>query len=280
VNAPTVSVCIPAYNAARFIREAVTSVLTQTFEDLELVVVDDASSDGTADIVEELADGRVRVMRNAKNLGAAGNWNRAMELTGGRFVKLLCNDDYLRPTCLEEQVASLESHPEVVLTAAKRNVVDEAGRVLLRDRGLTTLEGVVDGPMAIRATVRSGTNIFGEPVCVLMRKEAVLRCGPFTRELPYMIDVEYWTRLLRLGSLYALPHTLGAFRVVSTSLSVQLARRQASEAITLFRRLQAEHPTAVGRGDLVMGAGRAAVLASGRGAIYRLLGARARRGRP
>ena len=122
--APTVSVCIPAYNAARFIGEAIGSVLAQTCRDFELVVVDDASADDTVDVVRRFSDPRLRLLRNARNLGLAGNWNRATSEARGRYVKLLCQDDLLRPDCLADQVAVLD-HPgngDVALVCARRDI--------------------------------------------------------------------------------------------------------------------------------------------------------------
>src|SRR5207248_11536007 len=92
---PAVSVCIPAYNAIRFIDEAVRSVLAQSFGDLELVIVDDASHDGTAEAAESYGDARVRLFRNPTNIGAAANWNRVVSFARRRCVKVLCGDDVL-----------------------------------------------------------------------------------------------------------------------------------------------------------------------------------------
>jgi glycosyltransferase involved in cell wall biosynthesis len=273
---PTVSVCVPAYRAARFIGATIDSVLAQTLGDLELVVVDDASPDGTADVVSGFSDRRIRLERNTENLGVAGNWNRSVELARGRYVKVLCDDDTLRPTCLASQVEVMESHPDIALVAGHRDVVDEDGRVLLAGRGLAGLEGRIDGRRAIRTTVRAGTNVFGEPVCVLMRDELVKACGPFSGLRSYVIDLEYWCRMLRRGPLFAQPGTVGAFRVVSTSLSVELARRQAREAISLFQALRREDPETIRRGDVVLGATRAAGLGFGRGVAYRVLRERRR----
>jgi glycosyltransferase involved in cell wall biosynthesis len=268
---PSVSVCVPAYRAARFIGATIESVLAQTLGDFELVVVDDASPDGTADVVSGFSDGRIRLERNEENLGLAGNWNRTVGLARARYVKVLCDDDTLRPTCLASQVEVMESQPDIALVAGRRDVVDEEGRILLAGRGLAGLEGRIEGRRAIRAAVRAGTNVFGEPVCVLMRDGLVKACGPFSGLRPYMIDLDYWCRMLRYGPLFAQPGTVGAFRVVDTSLSVELARRQAREAIALFQGLRREDPETIRGGDVVLGAARAVGLGLSRGAAYRVL---------
>jgi glycosyltransferase involved in cell wall biosynthesis len=268
---PTVSVCIPAYRSERFIGEAVGSVIGQTFPDWELVIVDDASPDRTQAVIESFADDRIRAFRNDENLGATANWNRAVGLARGRFVKILCGDDVLAPDCLREQVAAFDRHPEVALVAGRRDIVDEDGHVLIAGRGLGRLRGVVTGAEALRATVRSGTNIFGEPAAVLLRADLVAACGPFSGDRPYVIDLDYWCRVLGHGPLYALDTTVATFRVSLSSWSVELARHQAAQTVDLFAELRRRHSEAVSAGDVTIGTTRARVLALARAATYRTL---------
>lgn len=273
---PTVSVCIPAYRGAAFLTATIESVLDQTLDDLEVIVLDDASPDGTADIVGRFADTRLRYERNDTRLGVEGNWNRVLSQARGRYVKVLCHDDLLRPDCLACQVAVMESHPEVALVAGRRDVVDEAGRVLVRGRGLRGLSGVVRPSTAIRQTVRTGTNMFGEPLAVLLRRDLTAQCGPFSGRRPYVIDLDYWCRMLRFGSLYAQPETVGAFRVTSTSLSVELMRQQSRQTVGFLKELRQEHETIVTGRDVAVGVARGMALAAARAAGYRLLQRRRR----
>lgn len=87
---------------------------------------------------------------------------------------------------------------------------------------------MVPAAQALRATVRSGTNTFGEPAAVLLRRELMTRCGPFDGTRRYVIDLDYWCRMHRLGDLYAL-ETVATFRVVQSSWSVRLAGTQAKQ---------------------------------------------------
>lgn len=265
------SICIPVHNGGRFIGQTIASVLAQTLEDFEVRVIDNASTDDTVDVVSGFSDPRVKLTRNDENIGAVGNWNRALSLAEGDLFKLVCADDTLAPECLAEQVRALRAHDDVVLVAGQRDVVDEDGRVLLRARGLADLDGVVDGRRAVRATVRAGTNIFGEPACTLMRTALLDRCGPFSGARPYMIDLDYWCRMLRLGSLYADRRAVATFRVVGSSWSAQLAREQSRQAVDLLRELRRGDPASISAADLALGSTRAAALAAGRAASYRVL---------
>ena len=273
---PLVSVCIPAYATEHFIGEAVHSVLDQGVEDLELIVVDDCSPDRTADVVEAIDDPRLRLVRNETNLGAVANWNKALSLTSGRYVKLVCGDDVLYPGCLAAQVDAMERVPRASLVASPRDIIDEGGRALLRSRGLGKMTGYVDGRDAIRAAVRSGTNPFGEPFCGLLRREAITAAGQFRGDYPYAIDLDYWCRALLAGGLVVVPAPAGAFRLHAGSWSHRISTGQAAQTTALFAELRRTHPDSVSAMDLRLGAARARLLALSRVLLYRILARRAR----
>ena len=112
---PLVSVCIPAYNNAAYIKETIDSVLGQTYTNLELVICDDHSKDDTVRVIEEIKDDRIKLYKNEKNLGMSGNWNRCLSKCTGEFIKLICADDMLAPDALEKEVGALMKHPGAVL---------------------------------------------------------------------------------------------------------------------------------------------------------------------
>jgi glycosyltransferase involved in cell wall biosynthesis len=227
---PLVSVCIPVYNTERFVADAITSALSQTYRDLEIVIVDNASTDTTPQVLAGFTDPRIRVFRNDKNIGAAGNFNRAVSLARGRYLKVLCADDVLYPSCLEQQVAIFEAdaRAEIAIVGCARDIIDDRGKRWLR-RGFPGRAGLIDGGAAIRMTVRRGTNIFGEPAAILMRTEAARAAGAFDPRYGFCLDLDLWCRLLRGGGLYMIDETLCGFRVWSQSWSASLARRQPRE---------------------------------------------------
>ena len=110
---PQVTVVMAVYNAAQFLREAVTSVLAQTYSDFELIAVDDASSDNSLSILESFADARMRIIRHPTNLGAALSRNDALAAAQGEFVAIMDADDVCAPTRLSRQVSFLEANPQV-----------------------------------------------------------------------------------------------------------------------------------------------------------------------
>ncbi|MFP3867794.1 MAG: glycosyltransferase family 2 protein [Desulfobacteraceae bacterium] len=131
-NNPRVSIGLPVYNGARWLKEALDSFLAQTFEDFELIISDNASTDKTPEICRAYAarDARIRYYRNEKNLGAAENYNRVFHLSTGEYFKWAADDDWCAPNCLEQCVEVLDSKPEVVLCYTKTTVIDENGATI------------------------------------------------------------------------------------------------------------------------------------------------------
>jgi len=128
-SAPLVSIGLPVYNGERYLEEAIDSVLEQTYEDFELVLLDNASTDRTPEICRAYAarDNRVRYHRNEQNIGHTGNVNRAVRLARGRYYRQHHDDDVLVPQCVERCVEVLENRPAVVLCHTETKVVDEQG---------------------------------------------------------------------------------------------------------------------------------------------------------
>jgi glycosyltransferase involved in cell wall biosynthesis len=273
MHSPAVSVCIPTFNAARHIRDTVRSVLEQTFTDFELVICDDASTDDTIKILQEFADPRVRVIPSPTNTGLAPNWNRSVCECRAPYVKVLCQDDLIYPTCLGKQFAILSNptHADIALVSSRRHIIDDTGRVRARGRGFWPT-GRVDGHQAIRRIVRSGTNPIGEPAAVMFRAEAFGKTGGFQDDLPYMIDVEFWCSVLRDADMFYDRETLAAFRVSSTALSTALASSQSAQAREFFSRLASDPMFPVTRTDARIGSLKATFLAPLRRIAYRLFG--------
>src|SRR4051812_49422897 len=110
---PAVTVAIPTFNRAALLREAIASVLSQTFGDFEVIVSDNASVDQTADMVASFADKRLRYHRNTTNLGLVGNLNRCLSLARGTYITVIHDDDRMLPTNLERKVAALQRNPRL-----------------------------------------------------------------------------------------------------------------------------------------------------------------------
>ena len=143
------------------------------------------------------------------------------------------------------------------MAASKRDIIGVDGQLIVASRGLAGLAGTVSGPEALQRCARAGTNIFGEPTQVLLRRTALEEAGGFDPRWRYMLDVECYRRILRHGDLAAIPETLGAFRYRPDGWSARLAHQQAKEARALLRELRAESGGAIGPLDIALGSARA-----------------------
>ena len=273
---PRVSVVIPTYNNDRYIEDTMRSVLAQTFTDFELVVADHSSADRTWELLREFAgDPRVRLLTTSAGGGAQRNWNRVSREATGELVKLVCGDDMLTPDALEKQVAAFDEHGEgVVMVASGRDVVDASGRRILHNLGLGGLRGRVPGTEAVRRSVLSGTNIFGEPCCVLLRRTALEDVGLWHGNPGYNIDQATYCRMLLRGDLATTPGPLAAFRVSATQWSVELVREQAGSAAEMHRQIRELAPSVISARDVRVGNAMAGLRAAQRRLFYRYLGRR------
>ncbi|MBO9577362.1 MAG: glycosyltransferase family 2 protein [Microbacteriaceae bacterium] len=268
---PVVSVVVPAYRNGAFIERTMESILAQTYPRLEVIVADHSSDDDTWERLQRFAaDPRVTLATTPASGGAPANWRRVTELATGEYLKLVCGDDVIRPELVARQVAALEANPGAVLSATKRDIVDAAGVPLITGRGLAGLRGTVPGRTAIRRTVTAGTNVLGEPACVLFRTSAFREAGGWDDRWPYLIDEASYARVLLLGDLEAIDDSLAEFRVSAGQWSVALSRSQAAQAIGFHRAVRSAHPDIVSGADVAIGNARARANAFGRRAVYAL----------
>jgi glycosyltransferase involved in cell wall biosynthesis len=220
-----VSVCVPAFNGAPYVAEAIRSVLEQSFRDFELLVVDDGSTDGTADAVEALRDDRLRVVRNPSRLGLVGNWNRCLQLARGRHLVVFHQDDVMAPDNLHAKLEFLEAHPSVGLVHSDVVQIDVQGRVL-SDHWSVPLtpedEGRHDGRVVFQSLVR-GANLVCAP-SVMVPRVVFERLGGFDPRLPFTADWEMWLRIALFYDVGYLARPLVRYRRHDAMETLRLPR--------------------------------------------------------
>jgi glycosyltransferase involved in cell wall biosynthesis len=211
VTVPLVSVVLPVFNGGSDLPRAIDSILTQTFADLELIVVDDGSTDATAAVLKAYSDPRLRVARQ-DNQGVASATNLGITLTRGPYIARLDHDDLAKPTRIEKQVAFMRSNPDCALvgTRAEIWVGDQpSGRAHDHptDDAALRFELLFDNPF-----------VHGS---VMLRRDALqdigLYCVDPTRQPPE--DYELFSRLARGYRVANLPDRLTVYREIPTSLS-------------------------------------------------------------
>ncbi|MCW2759034.1 MAG: glycosyl transferase family protein [Nocardioidaceae bacterium] len=252
-GSPRVSLCVPAYQAEAHIEQTLRSVLAQTYADVEIIVLDNACTDRTPEILASFDDPRLRVVRNETVLPLADNWNHVVGLATGDLVKVVCADDLMHPDIVAQQVRILDAYPQVAVVSCRRHLVGEDTEVLASRRGLSGLVGLHSGRSTVQRVVRHGGNPIGEPVCVTFRREHFAAVGGFDASLVFPMDIDLWVKLLRHGDFYGMPQALAAFRAGTTSISSALSSAQYADQRKLTDRIGSDPFWSVGRTSRLLG---------------------------
>lgn len=212
---PLVSVCIPAYNNAAYIKDTVMSILEQTYQNIELVVVDDCSTDNTVEVLETIQDERLKIYKNEHNLGMVGNWNRCLELATGEYVKLICADDMIHKDAIEKEAKMMYKHPTVNLVESDTTLVDINGKKTGQFRRYHK-SGIVNGVKLAKKSMLL-KNFYGAPVNNLIRRSTLEKTGGFDTTFTYILDFDMWLRLSCTGDVYIIHEQLNSFRIRNDS---------------------------------------------------------------
>lgn len=212
---PLVSVVIPVYNGERFLRESLESVFAQTYQDYEIVCVDDGSKDTSLEILNEYRH-KIKVVQQA-NMGQAGARNVGAKTGIGDYLGFLDQDDRWYPQKLERQVAVLETNPEAVMAHCDKDWINETGHVTQRSMVSATRKATQNGLTMTRLV---GWDPCIYPSTVLIRRVAFDRVGGFDPELrSYGEDIDLMLRLRQEGSFIFSEETGTQYRKHSTNFS-------------------------------------------------------------
>jgi glycosyltransferase involved in cell wall biosynthesis len=190
------SVCVPTWNGERYVSECISSILTQSYGDYELVIVDDHSTDGTPDKLQNIHDPRIKLIRNPVNLGLVGNWNRCVEAAMGDPILIFHQDDRMVPWALEAMVRALEAYPDSGFLFSNIDTIDKDGRRIgghWNPEVLPGTDGKIAGRDLFRMLLQHG-NFIPCPT-VMVRRLCYEKLGLFDRRLKYTPDLEMWLRI-------------------------------------------------------------------------------------
>ncbi len=234
-TSPLVTICIPTFNDVGVVRDALGSALRQTYRPLEILVIDNHSTDGTWDVVNAHSahDARVRCLRQERNIGMAANFNTCIEAAAGEFLLLLCSDDVLTPNAVSLLAEALYEHPNATLVAGARIEVDHSLKERRILKGRSSRQEVGSSEL-LRECFAFGNRI-GEPSGVMFRRSAATR--GFNARYSQAIDLEMWFHLLESGSAVLIPEAACLIRrhsAQTTSANMQSGRIVADKRL-LFR---------------------------------------------
>ena len=236
---PLISICIPAYNSAAYILRTIESALNQTYRNLEVVVVDDKSTDNTVEVVSSINDSRVRLVCNESNLGMTGNWNKCINEAKGEYIKLIPADDVIYETCLEKSMAVLQANEDVSLVLVGTDLINNDDKII-GAYAHWPKEGIFDGRKISKKSVMLN-NFFGNPVCALFRKADFDKTGGFDEDIPYILDFDLWIGLSALGKSAFIKEKLSAFRVRKDSNTGKLTGKGSKDYTAEHVRLLDKH---------------------------------------
>jgi glycosyltransferase involved in cell wall biosynthesis len=285
---PQVTVSMPAYNAAAYIRAAMVSVLNQSDVELELIVVDDASRDSTQAVVEATADARVKLLRNPARRGIGHGHNRVIEEARAPVIVHVDADDFILPGALKKAVTTMAAAPGVGQAYANHFEVDESGAISARE---------FERQRAYLLRVRERASDFRRDLLVhgmvvnplrTYRKTALQEVGPFNERLKYSVDYEMAVRLAARFDMRLIPEFLYCNRIHSTNTQEQLRLRLLRFWLTRLRiahqQLQRSSGRFLGRNRLqvyglnLLGLAHVLELPAAAKAVLRAAGLRARPG--
>lgn len=216
---PKITVLMPVYNCELYIKEAVESVLNQSYSDFELLIIDDASTDKTVSIIKTYADSRIQLIEKPLNTGYTNSLNLGLELAQGIYIARMDGDDISMPERFEKQAAFLDVNREVVLCGTLFNVIGSDLVVKLPEHHDEIKLGLLWG------------NCMAHP-SVMMRKQILDEFSiVYDLSKEPAEDFDLWVRLLSLGKLYNLQEVLLNYRIHSTQVSQQRAITQIQSAL-------------------------------------------------
>jgi len=180
---------MPVYNAEKYLRESIDSIVDQTYTDWELVIINDGSTDSTQNIILSYNDDRIKYFENEKNMGVTKTLNKGIGLCKGNYIARFDADDVVHPNRLEAQVKFLDTHPNHIICGTAGVVVNEQDEVLRKLRTISFDEGI-----KIKL-------LFSSPLShpsVMIRKK-ILEQNPYSEDWKYIEDFELWQRIAPLG---------------------------------------------------------------------------------
>lgn len=183
---PRVSVILPIYNAMSFIANAVESILAQTYQDFELILIDDCSTDGTIEILNKFVDTRIQLIKNTSNLGLVGSLNKGLTIASGEYIARMDHDDIAMPFRFDRQIKFLDKYPEISILGTGYRLVDASGKL-----------GVAYIPPESHDEVEWALSFIcplAHPT-VMMRRNVVELAGGYLESASYAEDYDLWERL-------------------------------------------------------------------------------------
>ena len=233
MNNPKVSIILPVYNGEKYLKQAVQSVLWQTFSDFELIIINDGSTDNSSNVIKTFADLRIRVV-DQENKGLISTLNIGVEMAKAEYIARIDADDiWSDPNKLAKQVKFLEENPEYVLVGTWAKIIDKTGQKTSVLKTPTTDEEIRN-----KILIKNG---FTHP-SVIFSKDACLKAGGFDEQEKYVEDYGLWLRMGLIGKFANIPEYLMSYRVHTGSVTRQKNLAQCKNSLAIIKKHQTQYP--------------------------------------
>lgn len=219
-NVSKVTVLMSVYNGEKYLRQAIESILNQTFKDFEFLIIDDGSTDGTAEIIRSYTDPLIRFVQNEKNIGLTRSLNRGLKLAKGEYIARQDADDISLPERLEKQVSFLDSHSNVALLSSSIKMIN------LDDKEIGFWKLPCDNS-TIKENLLKGLNQFSHPSSIF-RKKCVEKVGGYRETFEVAQDYDLWLRIAEEFDVANLEEPLCIYRIEQDAVSAKNGKKQLS----------------------------------------------------
>lgn len=220
---PTISVIMPAYNTEKYIGTAIESILQQTFEDFEFIIIDDASTDHTYDIICHYHDKRIIRIRNEKNLGVAACINKGILIAHSEFIARMDSDDISKPERFQKQMEFMNANSNLGISGTHMETIDKNGKVIKEHRKKI-------GNEAIKVNLFFGHTSLAHPSIIMRRKIMDMYHLRYDTAFQYAEDYDLYCRCSSFMSLDNYPECLVQYRIHSESVSQKYKQQQVIDA--------------------------------------------------
>lgn len=211
MSIPKITVLMPVYNGGKYLYESIDSILKQTFSDFDFLIINDGSTDNSAEVITSFSDPRIRYIENEKNIGLIATLNKGLGLAQGKYIARMDQDDVSLRDRLSQQVSFLDTHPEVAVLGTAVQLIGSDGTILDLPLCFPSSSNCIEWSMHFYCPIAHPS--------VLMRKDVVMRANGYAVEALHAEDYDLWVRLSETAQLVNLDQILLKLRKHETNIT-------------------------------------------------------------
>lgn len=213
-----VSVCIPVYNCEKYVKKCIESVINQSYKNIEIIIINNNSTDNTEAIVKGIKDNRIKYYKNQSTIILTENWNKCFKYSSGKYIKILCADDLINNKYIENMVEIFNSKRDIGIIFSNLNFIDDKeNKILISDRNFRNSFLITKGNKFIKDIICCKKKIFSTPTSWILKSECLKQVKGFTliKGNECCIDLEFISRVLINYDGFFCSNKLASYRLHS-----------------------------------------------------------------